>query len=129
MHLRKAGICAFILAQVTLLLAATGLLGAVPGLRPRAAGAETVHHVSLLAASMQPIDYTIEHDNTSYFLTTATESWLGTTSYVGQVSLPDGSTVTGVRCYGTDTDPTHEFVVRMYRYHLGDRTSPKSGAA
>ena len=103
------------------------LAAVLVSLRPLAAGADTVHHVSLLAASMQPVDSSIEYNNASSLLTTVTESTLGTTSYVGQLSLPDGSTVSGVRCEGTDTDPGAEFVVRMYRYRLEDEPDVRTG--
>jgi hypothetical protein len=73
-------------------------------------------HFSLLAETMRPIDSSIGYDNTSAYLKTTLNSTLPATSYIGQLNLPDGSTISGARCYGQDSDPAGEFSFGLYRY-------------
>jgi len=77
-------------------------------------------YYSLLAETMRPIDSSIGFDNTSAFLTTTINSSTGSTSYIGQLNLPDGSSIVSVRGYGKDTDPNQQFYFRLYRYNLSD---------
>ena len=67
---------------------------------------------------MQPIDSTIGYDNTSAFLTTTQDSSVSGTSYIGQLDLPDGARIVGVRCFGLDSDPNEQCYFRLYLYNL-----------
>jgi hypothetical protein len=67
---------------------------------------------------MQPIDSSIGYDNTSAFLKTTQDSSVSSTSYIGQLDLPDGARIVSVRCFGLDSDPNSEFYFRLYRYNL-----------
>jgi len=94
-------------------------LGAVPCIGLQHARAADVQRFSLLAETMQPVDSTIGYNSNSAYLTTTTESTINSVSqYIGQLSLPDGATITSVVGFGLDTDPDREFYFRLYRYNL-----------
>ena len=92
--------------------------GVVAGL----ATADSERHFSLMARTMQPADSSIRYD--SYddgYLRTVQESSLNAeTVYAGQVDLPDGAAVVGVRAYGLDSDPVGEFCFGLVRCDLYD---------
>jgi hypothetical protein len=92
--------------------------GIMPGFNTRVAMAGGVRSYSLLAETMQPIDSSIQFDNTYAFLKTTQNSALGSTSYIGQLDLPDNARIISVRCFGRDSDPNNEFYFRLYRYNL-----------
>jgi len=105
--------------QIVTLVVAAALLGFIPGVSTRVAAADSVRHFSLLAETMQPIDSSIGYDNTMAFLKTTQDSTVSPpTSYIGQLDLPDGARIVGVRCFGLDSDPNGEFYFRLYRYNL-----------
>jgi hypothetical protein len=104
--------------QITILLAAAALFGRIPGISARSVMADSVQHFSLLAETMQPIDSTIRYDNTDAWLKTTQNSTVSSTSYIGQLDLPHGARIVGVRCFGLDSDPNGEFYFRLYRYNL-----------
>jgi hypothetical protein len=79
-----------------------------------------VRDYSLLAETMQPIDSSVRYDNSEALLTTTQNSSGLETGYIGQLSLPDGARIVSVKGLGIDTDPTSEFIFRLYRYKLGD---------
>jgi hypothetical protein len=87
----------------------------------RLAMADGVRHFSLLARTMQPVDSSIGYDTSDGYLRTVQGSTRNeTTAYVGQVDLPDGATIVGVRAFGLDSDPFFEFTFRLMRYNLDD---------
>jgi hypothetical protein len=87
----------------------------------RLAMADGVRHFSLLAATMQPVDSSIGYDTSDGYLRTVQESTRNeTTAYCGQVDLPDGATIVGVRAFGLDSDPFFEFTFQLVRYNLDD---------
>jgi hypothetical protein len=70
---------------------------------------------------MQPIDSSIGYDNSDAYLETTQNSLAtGTATYIGQLDLPDGARIVGVRCFGLDSDPNTQFQFRLYRYNLWD---------
>jgi hypothetical protein len=110
-----------LVTQIVTLVAAAALLGFIPGVGARAAMADSVQHFSLLAETMQPLDSSIGYDNTMAFLRTTQDSTISPpASYIGQLNLPNGARIVGVRCFGLDTDPNGEFYFRLYRYNLWD---------
>lgn len=120
MNTRKVIVLAVVTQAITLIVT-VALMGFVPGVRAQQAAATGVHHFSLLAETMQPVDSTIGYDNYYAYLTTTQNSTVwGTGSYIGQLDLPDGAQITAVRCYGQDTDPSHEFQFQVWRYRLWD---------
>ncbi len=108
-----------LITPVITVLVTAALLGFIPGVIARTATAGSAQHFSLLAEAMQPVDSSIGYDNYQAFLKTTQESTVSIeTTYVGQVNLPDGATIVGVRCFGQDSDPNREFYFRLYRYNL-----------
>jgi hypothetical protein len=109
-----------VVLQAVLLLGLVAMFGLVPGLGSRGARADSVQHFSLLAETMQPVDSTIEYDSYDAYLETTQDSSLNTTAYIGQVTLPDGANIVGVRCFGEDDDPNPdaEFSFALFRYSL-----------
>jgi hypothetical protein len=107
------------LVQAAVLLVVGASLGAVLVSQVRPVAAGSVQHFSLLAATMQTLDSTIGHDSEDGLLRTVQESTSHTvTAYRGQVDLPDGARVVGVRAFGLDTDPFFEFCYDLCRYNL-----------
>lgn len=110
-----------LVTQIVILVTAAVALGLVPGMKTRVARAGSVRHFSLLAETMQPVDSTIGYDNTDAYLeTTQNSTGSGTATYIGQLDLPDGARIVGVRCLGLDSDPATQFQFRLYRYNLSD---------
>lgn len=91
------------------------------GLIARFAMADSVRHFSLMARTMQPVDSSIRYDSYDGYLRTVQESSMNeVTVYVGQVDLPDGASVVGVRAFGLDSDPFFEFCFGLVRYNLDE---------
>jgi hypothetical protein len=110
-----------LVAQVLTLVAAAAVLGLIPGLRARVAKADSVRRFSLLAETMRPVDSSIGYDSSDAYLKTTQNSTVSaSTTYIGQLDLPDGATVVGVRCLGIDSDPATQFRFRLFRYDLWD---------
>lgn len=115
----KVGFILVVLAAM--LLAGAVLLGFVPGVGARVTMADSVRHFSLLARTMPPIDSSIGYNSSDAYLRTVQESTMrDNTAYAGQVDLPDGATVVGVRAFGLDSDPFFEYCFGLSRYSLDD---------
>jgi hypothetical protein len=80
-----------------------------------------LQYFSLLAETMQPVDSTIEFNNTQGSLQTTQDTALfGATTYIGQVDLPHGATIERVIAYGNDGSVTDEYGFAVFRYSLFD---------
>lgn len=96
-------------------------LGLMLVLIARLAMADSVQHFSLMARTMQPVDSSIRYDSYDGYLRTVQESSMNeVTVYVGQVDLPDGANVVGVRAFGLDSDPFFGFCFGLVRYNLAE---------
>lgn len=101
-------------AQAAALLVVGMLIGLALDSQAQPAAAQNVQRFSLLAATMQPVESSIEYDTEDGFLRTV----LGTAGYGGQVDLPDGAQVVGLRGFGLDTDPNSQFCCGLMRFTL-----------
>ncbi len=91
------------------------------------ANAASTIYYSVLAETFSPVDSSIGFNNFDAFLTTTANSTVNPGEsgyYIGHVSLPDGATITGLRCSGYDTDSTQEFKFFLYRYSIDNPTNP-----
>lgn len=94
----------------------------VSGFVARLAMADSVRHFSLMARTMQPADSSIRYNtyDDGYLRTVQESSMNEATVYAGQVDLPDGATVVGVRAFGLDNDPFGEFCFGLVHCNLYD---------
>jgi hypothetical protein len=90
----------------------------VLGMNFRFANAASAQHLSILAESIQPLDSTIQFNNSpsAYLVTTTNSTANPNTSYVAQVNLPDGAVISGINVYGLDSDSL-SFGAALYRYN------------
>ncbi len=91
------------------------LLGIVPS--AQAGGGISGQPYAILAETMAPEASDIKYVNVTGYLVTTGNS-LYQTGYIGQVNLPNGSTIVGVAAYGIDGDPLNDFNYCLYRYNL-----------
>ena len=102
-------------ASAALVVIVTLLVVSLPGPAARAATVQR-YYFSLSGENMHPVNSSIGYDNYDGYLVTTGGG--GATIYSGQLNLEQGSTITGVKCQGFDTDPTQGFSFRLYRYSI-----------
>lgn len=112
---RRKTVNLVLVIQLSALLVAGVLFRIVSSGQALPALANSSHHSSLLASTMQPMDSSIGYyDSQDGFL----RSHHSDASYRGEVNLPDGATIINARGFGLDTDPISEFCFKLERYSL-----------
>ena len=94
------------------------IVGIVPS--AQAGGSISGTPYAILAETMSPLTSDIKYDKVSAYLVTTGNLGSQTPAYIGQVNLPNGSTIVGVAAYGIDMDTAvgKEFSYCLFRYSL-----------